>query len=496
MLPAAAAKASWVWWPEKNDLVIGAAYPAAADAIIAAIDGKAPSAVDHPIAQELRKPEGTFEPAGVAFVDTDGCPDLPDPMTSFLRGLAKGQGINRIDLRWGFDSDALMSVTRLVAPKPWKAGLALFDQPTFDKASLMPMPDSVGSFVELSLSPAKLLGELGNFGPAGALKAQIDQMSETIKNTGQVDLRKDILSHLGPRMVAYLAPGRSATANDDSLEAALKSGLTTASAVTAMQSFFPKLTLVAEVDDPEAFGKGLDTLMIAINNELESQVRQIEAEERRAAEQQKTAGAPRAPGGRSAPGGDRTKQRRILSPRFNPIPGQPNSFVLMTPSDSKLRFGPSSFRPTILMEGKYVAFSLSTDAARAAAEAARRKDWKPSTEVTRACQTVPSNLIMLSVTDIADGLSSLLASLPGTLQTMINTSIALAKVRASGADRPPGAPGMAPGMAAGMARGMGGRGMGPGMSGSSMMGRGGRGAMMGGGSGPRTQGGLGGARAR
>ena len=453
--PAAAAKGSWVWWPEKNDLVIGVSYPGVSDTIIAALDGKAQCADDHPIVQELKKPEGTFQPTGVAFVDTAGCPDLPVPMTSFLHGLSKSQGINRIDLRWGFDADALMSVTRLVAPKPWKTSLAVFDQPTFDKASLMPMPDSVGSFVELSITPAKLLDALENFGPAGAVKAQIDQFSETIKNTGQVDLRKDILSHLGPRMVAYLAPGRPATANDDSLEAALKNGLTSSSAVTAMQSFFPKLTLVAEVDDPEAFGKGLDTLMIAINNELEARTREIEAEERRAAEQQKAGGADRAPGGRAAKGGERSRQRRILAPRFNAIPGQGKSFVLMTPTDSKLRFGPSSFRPTILIAGKYVAFSVSSDAARAAAEAAQRKDWKPSSEVERACQTVPSNLVMLSLTDVSEGLSSLLASLPGTLQTMINTSIALARARASGADGTPGAPGTAPGMAQGSARSMG-----------------------------------------
>ena len=38
----------------------------------------------------------------------------------------------------------------------------------------------------------------------------------------------------------------------------------------------------------------------------------------------------------------------------------------MTPTDSPLRFGPSSFRPTIQLEGKYVAFAVSPDAARAA----------------------------------------------------------------------------------------------------------------------------------
>ena len=152
-----------------------------------------------------------------------------------------------------------------------------------------------------------------SIGPAGAVKAQIDQLSETIKNTGQIDLRKDILSHLGPRMVAYLAPGRSAAANDDSLEAALKNGLTTTAAVTAMQSFFPKLTLVAEVDDPEAFGKGLDTVMIAINNELEAQATGDRGGGTQGGrDRSKTAGADRAPGGRHGEeGGERTKQRRI-----------------------------------------------------------------------------------------------------------------------------------------------------------------------------------------
>ena len=487
--PAGAANSGWFWWPEKNDLVIGAPYPAGADSIIAALDGKVPSAVDHPVVQELKKTEGTFEPVGVAFFDMAGCPDLPAAVTAFPREISK-LGINRIDVRRGFDGDALATVTRLVAPKPWQSGLAVFDQPTFDKASLIPMPDSVGSFVDLSINPNKLLEALEHIGPAGAIKAQIDQLSETIKNTGQIDLKKDILGHLGPRMAAYLAPGRSAAANDDSLETALKNGLTTSAAVTAMQSFFPKVTLVAEVDDPEAFGKGLDTLMIAINNELESQAREIEMEERRAAEQAKAGGADRAPGGRSTKGGDRTKQRRILAPRFSAIPGQSKSYVLMTPTDSKLRFGPSSFRPTILIDGKYVAFSVSSDAARAAAEAARRKDWKPSSEVERACQTVPSNLVMLGVTDVSEGLSSLLASLPGTLQTMINTSIALAKVRADGADGTPGAPGMAPGMA----QGMGAQGMGQGMAGSGMR-RGARGPMMGSGSGPGAPG-MGGSGAR
>jgi hypothetical protein len=413
-------KASWVWWPEKNDLVIGDAYPACADATTAALDGKTPSAVDHPVAQELRKTEGTFEPVCVAFIDPSACPEESASLLSVIRSLHKDQGVNQIDFRWGFDSEALMTVTRLVAPKPRKSGLSLFDQPTFDKTSLMPMPDSVDSFLELSINPGQFLQALEQLPATAPFMGQIEQLTETIKNAGQIDLRKDILNHLGPRFVAYLGAGRSAASTDDSLDAALRTGLSTTAAVAVVQSMFPKLTLVAEIRDESAFGKGLDSVIIVINNELEAQAMEKEAEERKAA------------GKTQSGAGGRTKQRRVPAPRFNPIPGQTKSFVLMTPTDSKLRFGPSSFRPTVMVQGKYVAFAVSTDAARAAIAAAVRKDWKPRSDLDRALENLPSKLIMLSVSDVSERLSSLLASLPGTLQTMINSSIALAKIRASG----------------------------------------------------------------
>jgi hypothetical protein len=463
---AAAVPGAWFWWPEKNDLVIGSPFANHADRIVAALDGKVPSAVEHPVVQELQKPEGSFQPVCVAFVDVANSSNMPSALTTLLHQVHEGQGVDRIDLQWGFDAEALMSVTRFVAPKPWKSFLALLDQPTFEKTALMPMPDSVESFVELSISPSKLLETLEQMGPAeGGIKAQIEELNESIKTAGSIDLKKDILGHLGPRMAAYLAPGRSATTNDDSLESALKNGLSTTAAFTAMQSFFPKLTLVAEVDNPEAFGKGLDTAMIAINSELKAQAIEKAAEHAAADKASPAdgggAGAMRGarPGGGRAGrggapegGGERTKRGRAKTPSYphfqatiSPVKDQNSgslvkTFVLTTPTDSLLRFGPSSFRPTILLEDKYVAFAVSSDAARAALAAAKRKDWKPSSDIERACEKVPSNLVLLSVNDVRESLSSLLASLPGTLQTMINTSIALAKARASGAkpDAPPG----------------------------------------------------------
>src|SRR5262249_3853600 len=57
----------WVWWAEKDDLVVGFTYPTSADAIIACLDGKTSSALEHQQVQELAKPEGKFQPVCVAF---------------------------------------------------------------------------------------------------------------------------------------------------------------------------------------------------------------------------------------------------------------------------------------------------------------------------------------------------------------------------------------------------------------------------------------------
>ena len=61
--------------------------------------------------------------------------------------------------------------------------------------------------------------------PSSAVKDQIDEIAESIRAAGSIDLEKDLLAHLGPRIVAYLAPGRSAATNDNSLESALSGAL-------------------------------------------------------------------------------------------------------------------------------------------------------------------------------------------------------------------------------------------------------------------------------
>ena len=111
------------------------------------------------------------------------------------------------------------------------------------------------------------------------------------------------------------------------------------------------------------------------------------------------------------------------------MPGTVKTYMFHVPTDSPIKFGPPSFRPTIRIEGKYVAFSTAADSARGALEAAKKKDWKPSAEVEQALAHLPAGLVLLMLSDPRETVPALLASLPGTLQAQINTMIALAKQR-------------------------------------------------------------------
>ena len=133
--------------------------------------------------------------------------------------------------------------------------------------------------------------------------------------------------------------------------------------MTAMQSLFPKFTVVAEVKDPVKFGKALDTAIIAINNEFKTQA--IELATKQTREVAGNAGGrplEEAVRGRGPNSADRARRRRLQEtpyPSFTATPGQENSYVLLTPHESPLRFVPSGFRPTIHLEGKYLAFSVA-----------------------------------------------------------------------------------------------------------------------------------------
>ncbi|MGO9813997.1 MAG: hypothetical protein ACLP53_24970, partial [Isosphaeraceae bacterium] len=136
------------WWVEKDDLIL--IDNDSFDTIVGVIDGKQPSAASHPLRAPLTQPKDGFEPAAYGFVDLAALPPVPEnPAKAGL------DGVKRIELQWGFQDEALMTLVRVVAPSPRRGVLAFFDQPTFDLRSLPPLPAGHPAFAVLSVDLAR-----------------------------------------------------------------------------------------------------------------------------------------------------------------------------------------------------------------------------------------------------------------------------------------------------------------------------------------------------
>ena len=74
-VPGQSGQPNWAWWTERDDLVV--VRPATdAEVVIATIDGKSPSAVEHPSASGADASRGNFQPVMRAFLDPKEMPDL------------------------------------------------------------------------------------------------------------------------------------------------------------------------------------------------------------------------------------------------------------------------------------------------------------------------------------------------------------------------------------------------------------------------------------
>ena len=164
----AGATGGWVWWAEKNDLVVGFMDPSSADAIIATLDGKTPSAVEHEIHQRAcasrRRRSSRFAS------DSPTRPKAAGSSSSAGDVLASPQDRHGAptasDLRWGFEArraavgrDGWWPPSR--ARGRWRFSMG----PTFKKTSLLPMPDQIDSFVETSISPRHLVDAIKQMAP-------------------------------------------------------------------------------------------------------------------------------------------------------------------------------------------------------------------------------------------------------------------------------------------------------------------------------------------
>jgi hypothetical protein len=255
-------------------------------------------------------------------------------------------------------------------------------------------------------------------------------------------------------------------------------------------SRLPRPVLVAEVTDPVKFGRALDAVMVEVNRALKARA----AEEAAAAA--KAAADADAARGTPAPEPERKGRRRDNeppAPEFRMVAAggtdSNKTYLFSVPSTSPTKIFPPGVKPAVRLEGKHVAFSTSSEAARVAIESLQRKSWTPPPDLERSLAGISENTVFLLYGDPRESTPAILASLPGTLQTIVNTTIAaVARAEAATPGAPggpgvPGGPGSAPypqgmmGMMRGGpgrpgfpgAPGMGGPGQGPGSTEGSMI---------------------------
>ncbi len=191
--PARGGKA---WWSEGDDLVVSLVAPTGVDAIIAALDGVEPNALEHPTRMDLARSadEPGFVPVGLAFCDLAAFPPLPRQAVAL--GLDK---IKRFDYRWGFHGPAIESIVGVVAPAPRTGIPALIDQPTFDARHLPPLPAGLAGFTVLSLDTARLydqiVASLKVMEPPGSGTA--DQFRHAVNQAVGLKLREEFLAAPG-----------------------------------------------------------------------------------------------------------------------------------------------------------------------------------------------------------------------------------------------------------------------------------------------------------
>ncbi len=232
------------WWAEGDDLVISVVSPSGADAMLAALDGREPSAVEHPTRLALKKSddESGFEPVGLAFFDMAALP----PQAVAL-GLDR---VQRLDYRWGFHGRAIESIVGAVVPAPRTGIPALFDQPAFDVQHLPPLPGGLDGFMVLSLDSTRIYDQV-----AAAFRAidpntarPLAQFEAAAQQALDLKFRDDLLAPLGSRIVYYTFP-TTVHAPASMLEG-----------VARALVFAPGSTAVLEIKDREAAARALAKL--------------------------------------------------------------------------------------------------------------------------------------------------------------------------------------------------------------------------------------------
>jgi prepilin-type processing-associated H-X9-DG protein len=361
-----------VWWAERGDLVLAAANWA--DEIMAVIDGKEQSAVEHPLRTELKKRDGDFTHVAVGFVDMKEL--APLPAESVQLGF---DTVQRIDLRWGFQDRALATVIRVLAREPRRGLLSLLDQRPFGKGSLPPLPANVTSFAVLSVDGARAVDQLdriltpksgggGAFPPAPADRGMAPW--------------KHLFAQLGPTIAFYTqAPERPDTQ--------IVAGMI----VDRLAGW----TLSAPVRDEAAVAAAIDPLFAMVSQSLKRQLRQAQ-------------------------------NRGLIGPVWSidvRATAEPRGYTLDYVNSQPVVL--AKLRPTVAVSRGQLVFAGSPAAVERALAAG--PEWQPAGDFVPVVNRLPAKMIYLSIQDPRVFAPIVLKAIP-ILVRQLNAELAVSERRA------------------------------------------------------------------
>lgn len=362
-----------VWWVEKGELILTG--QSEADEILEVINGQRPSAVDLPLRAELFKAEAGLDPVAVGFLDSSVLESLSGETVQLGLG-----GVKRLELRWGFDQDALVGILRAVAPAPRAGALAILDQPAFGIGSLPPIPAKVNGVTVVSIDLAKsydlidsLIKQVGHHESAGLSNPIIVQQQG-------VDLRRDLLANLGTKLAFY-------TQSNTHDEPGSAGGLAASRAAGT--------TISVQLRDQDRVSRVIDPLMRSSGPFLRQQFR-FGARDRLSA--------------------------IVASLNFRRMAGQNARYVLDWPPNTLAAPYSSLLRPTVVVGKDQLVLAASDEAALGALASGPR--WQPVEAYIPIVRRLPAEMIYLRLADPRAATPVLLASLP-VLVRQINAEITM-----------------------------------------------------------------------
>ncbi len=280
-------------------------------------------------------------------------------------------GLKRVVGRFGFQGDAFLTELCTEAPLPRKGINTCFDQPSFRKNQLPPLPQGVASFavgsLDLDTTCRHLVDTIASMDPS--VSEDLRQFEKIVHDQANVRFREDLLKHLGPTWCVYLAP--PGPGDRKSRE---KSDPTA-------------YVLLAGVKDAAAFSKVLDTMASFINEN------------------------------EGFPNPDR---KPFLEKLAAPAVG----YRLSRRAAATLELD-DEVQPTIMVGNSFIALAATPELAREALASETQVDrrWKPTGKLVNAFEGLPNDLTLLVVADHkGSGVPEKIASLPSMTQMIINMS--------------------------------------------------------------------------